>query len=344
MRYFLPVACALAAALPARAALDDKLLPDDADAVIVVNVKQVLASDLYAKNFKKQVDDELAKSPAPAIFKELSLDPFKDVDRLLVVITAASGAATTPGGDMPLFLVEGRFDAAKLLAAAEKAAKDNPKMLQIHARGDAKIVEITGGWAAGGVFAAVVDKTHVAASPRRAEVEDALDKAAGKKKTALKNKTLAGLFARLKEGDSLSLAVSGDTATGRIVMTDGMKTTVTVTHPSDDGVQAFLASARADADLAFSAAVTGKDKDAADKLEKQLNDGLKQAIDATEKEKKPAVARALKTVKVSRKDNTLTIEGKLDADALKEVPFAPIAPSKPPPPPPPLDKSEKKDK
>jgi hypothetical protein len=332
MRYVLPLACVLAAALPARAALDDKYLPDDADAVFVVNVKQVLASDLYARTFKKQVEDELAKGPAPAIFKELGFDPLKDVDRVVVAIPAPSGASATPGGDLPVVLLEGRFDAAKLLAAAEKAAKDNPKMLRIHARGDARIVEATLG-PGPAVFAAAVDKTHIAASARRADVEDALDKAAGKKKTALKNKTLAGLLPRLKEGDSFGAAVSGDAVLG-----PGRR-------PFEEGIQAVLASAKADGDLAFSVSAIAKDKDAADKLEKEFNDNLARSIKSAEDNKKVAVVKMLKGMKLSRKDNTLTTEGKADADVLKEIPFG-YGATPPPvkPPPPGLDKSEKKDK
>src|SRR5262249_32482587 len=62
-------------ALPAQAApapADEqpkvhKFLPDDSGGVFLVNIKQIVASPLYTKNFQKQVDELLKKDEVQTI-------------------------------------------------------------------------------------------------------------------------------------------------------------------------------------------------------------------------------------------------------------------------------------
>jgi hypothetical protein len=316
MRYVLPVACALAAALPARAALDDKYLPDDADAVAVVNVKQALASDLFAKNFKKQAVDALALEPVAAVLKDLGFDPLKDVDRVAFVKT--HGFVPKTEFSSFIVLVEGRFDAGKLLAAAEKAIKDNPKLMKIHARGDARIVELTVPGA--NSFAAVLDPGHVVVAQTQADVAEALDKAAGKKKTALRNKGLASLLAKFKDGDGLTIVASGDTISSEWANAEPGKPKVFMVRTlADEGIVSALISAQIDAEATFTMTLTARDKDAAARAAKGTEEWFMQRADETEKQKLPALAKALKGIRATVKGEVATVEGKGDAEAVQQL-------------------------
>src|ERR1700722_13302674 len=100
-----------AAPLPEAPLLTDKYLLDDADFVLVANVKQILASPVYKKSYDKVVGDFLKEEKVASLLKDLGVDPLKDVDRVCAVM----GRSFFPGGKAgagsgPLLLVQGRFD------------------------------------------------------------------------------------------------------------------------------------------------------------------------------------------------------------------------------------------
>src|SRR5205823_2249051 len=105
-----------------------------------------------------------------------------------------------------MVLVEGRFDPAKLQAGAKKFAK------AMSERGGTSIYEIAP--LGSSIFAAVLDKGHVLLAPQKEQVETALDKATGKKKTGLKSKAFAELLRKIDPEKSLSLIATGDMVVG----------------------------------------------------------------------------------------------------------------------------------
>src|SRR5438105_4660189 len=100
--------CGLAAALaaaPARAGEVDKYLPEDTEVLVSVNVRQIVDSDLFKKYALEQARAALKdQEDVQDVLKELGLDPFKDLDRVLV--------AKPSGGeqDRGLVIAYGRFD------------------------------------------------------------------------------------------------------------------------------------------------------------------------------------------------------------------------------------------
>jgi hypothetical protein len=321
----LTLATAISAAPLGENALSDKYLPDDADAVVVVNVKQLLGSELYTKHYKKLVDDFLTSGPAAPLLKELGVDPLKDVDRIYGIATRSSYKLSTEFKEEgPVALLEGRFDAGKLVAAAEKAAKEHPAILKLHVQGDARIVEYTppSNTPAGPAgYAVVLDRNHVFFSPRRADVDAALEKAAAKKKTALANKTFASLFRKLNDSDSLGVAASGDAKTNKVVIIpmDKPPEPKIATVSDLGGVQTMLISIRVESEATIKSALAFKDKDAAVKMDKTIEEGLKLAVQNLEKSKEfAALVKALKGVKTSVKGEVVTVEGKADAETLQQ--------------------------
>jgi hypothetical protein len=147
---------AFVAAAPVRAVEPDKLLPDDAEAVLVVNVRQILDSPLVKKHALEQVKAALQMD---AQLKQLlaasGVDPLKDVDSLTL-----STAGGTSG--KVLMVVRGKFDLDKVKTAADDFAKKHPGKLKITEEGKTRLYE---GEADGKpVFAAFIDGTTLVAS------------------------------------------------------------------------------------------------------------------------------------------------------------------------------------
>jgi hypothetical protein len=78
-------------AAPSRAADSDKLLPNDANFVVTINVKQMIASPLFKKlDDKFNLKDALKKNAdAKQAIETIGIDPLKDIDQ---VVLAGSGA------------------------------------------------------------------------------------------------------------------------------------------------------------------------------------------------------------------------------------------------------------
>jgi len=74
----------LLTALPARAAVPDKYLPNDTDAVVIVNVQQILASPLFKAHYLTLCQDWLkAPGDLPAFLQAVGLDPLKDIEQIV---------------------------------------------------------------------------------------------------------------------------------------------------------------------------------------------------------------------------------------------------------------------
>src|SRR6266542_1796949 len=203
IRHLWAAGCTLALAAllaaPLHAADVDKLLPNDTETVASVNLKQILESPLakklpldMAKDALKQ-NEEIQKT-----LTELGFDPFKDIDSITVAGAGGSDA------DRMLVIVRGKFEVEKFDKKAEDVAKDMKDQLKIHkvpgaAEGaGSKLYEVTNpNGQPEKVFVAFASKGVLVASPAKDYVLDALEKEAGKKKTALKNKDLAELLGRV---------------------------------------------------------------------------------------------------------------------------------------------------
>src|SRR5206468_1258592 len=111
----LALAAGLAAA-PARAAEADKYLPSDTEAVVGINVRQLLDAPLVKKYALEQIKDALKKNAeVTTALQAMNLDPFKDVNS--VVIAVSDKVAQGQG----LAIVHGNFDVSKITSTLEAA-------------------------------------------------------------------------------------------------------------------------------------------------------------------------------------------------------------------------------
>jgi hypothetical protein len=225
-------------------------------------------------------------------------------------------------------VLQGRFDVAKLQALAEKVQKDGLLKIDIEKYGDSKVYRISGKGFPGPLYAAVLDKTHVGAASNKNTIEDALDKAAGKKKTALKIKALAEMFAKFKGDESLAVLATADAIIGGAkgkLNPDGTQEIEGALR--DQGVEALQVTVNVGDAIKGRTTLTVKDAATAAKIEEGIKGGIKQGITELEKMKEyPALLKALKTVKVAVKDQTVTMEGEGDGEAVQQFFVALLVP------------------
>src|SRR5262245_44761739 len=109
--------------LQAKAFEPDKYLPNDTDAVVVVNVQQILASPLVRTHYAAALPDLLkSNEDVHKVLKSTGLDPLKDIDQVIFAngeslyrLTKGVVKGKTEYGSAGgfFFLVKGRFDVAK---------------------------------------------------------------------------------------------------------------------------------------------------------------------------------------------------------------------------------------
>src|SRR5215469_136225 len=133
-----------AAAAPAPAARPDlsRFLIDDTDFVLVVNVKQILASPAFTRNYQKDVEGLLQSDIVKPWLEGTGFDPLKDVERLIVVMGRSCHPTENDTAHGPLLFLQGRFDPDKLRAKADKLAESMPGLLKSHTLDGVKVYEL----------------------------------------------------------------------------------------------------------------------------------------------------------------------------------------------------------
>jgi hypothetical protein len=292
---------------PSRAADSDKLLPNDANFVVTINIKQMIASPLFKKlDDKFNLKDALKKNAeAKQAIETIGLDPLKDIDQ---VILSGNGSKQ----DEALILVLGKFDKAKLEAAGVKAAQDDKNGLKILKEGGATVYEMTNKKDGQVVYGVIVDNTTIAASPKKDYVLDVLDKKAGKKKGTLK-KDLTDLLGKadLKQSVSVVMVVpQGLGGAEAAEVTDKLKNITGGINITDDVKINF--------DMA------AKDENGAKEVAKKLDEGLGQVkafagIMAAQNKPLAPVVDILGTFKVEAKGSSVNVKGEVSKDIIDKL-------------------------
>jgi hypothetical protein len=114
-----PAGAAPPSGLRAAGADAGRWVADDADFVLVINMKQLAKAELMKKDGKKAFDDALKHfEQAQALVDATGLKPFEDIDSVLV--SGVLGQKNTRG----IMVVRGRFDPVKALAIAKQKKND----------------------------------------------------------------------------------------------------------------------------------------------------------------------------------------------------------------------------
>lgn len=310
MKLFSKIGLALAglavlAAAQTHAAEPDKLLPSDADVVLVVNVRQILDSPVIKKYALDQLkagiakDERIAKPLAAA-----GIDPLKDVDSILI-----AGPANQTGADKALIVARGRFDLDKIQTTATDVAKKTEGKLKIHKEGGLNVYEIKGDNKPG--FMAFKDEsTMVASANKDYTVEIASGKASGRP-----GKGLISALDKVNGKDSIWLA---------LVISDEMKKAM-AKNPQTAAIAPKLESVTASINLTdfllATVLIHTSDAEAAEQVKmlvNQLKPFLAVLAQANE-EAAPIVNELLQNLKVESDKKAVSISLKVTEDVVKKL-------------------------
>jgi hypothetical protein len=305
----------------------ERLLPNDTEAVVVVNFKQFLDSPLLKKGGALEAIKEMLKKndDVQKNLADLGFDPFTDVDALI-------SAQTGEGQDKGLVVLTGKFDVPKFKTKAEAVAKEKKDSVKIHSVAAGKdeytvyevsnldqLIKLPAELEAFGpdttaVFVGV-DKSAVVLSASKDYVAEALAKAAGKKKTELANKEVKKLLARVDPKRTLSLVIMAS------VLTKGPLGEEPEAKEALDKLENITGGITVGDGIKTQIVLAAKDADAAKALNKKVDEGLDQAqqlvgaLADLRKDLAPLLD-ILKGVKVAAKDKAVTIDSDISSEVL----------------------------
>jgi hypothetical protein len=280
---------ALFLAAQAPAAEVDKYLLNDTDGVVVLNVKQLVEAPLFKKHYQENLQKLIAgNKDVKQAFTDLGLDPFKNIERLLVVHGENSHRLDDkPGGPgkSSLFLIaRGKFDTAKIHAKATQFAKEIPELLKVEKTAAGPIYQLA---LVEPFYVAMPDGTTIVASFFKDQILEALDKGQGKRKTELKFKDVQTLIGKADAKQTVWLV-----ATGRMAhsfdtnekLVNGKKVLVTTKDTlANGGVETMAGGLTAGDGITSALVITSKDNDTAKKVGDFIQTDLGQAVEKAAK-------------------------------------------------------------
>jgi hypothetical protein len=289
----------------------DKLLPDDSEVVISINVRQILDSALVKKHGIKPAEQALqANEEVQKVLKALDFDPLKDVTSFTIA---------GPGGteDKGLFIVRGKFDAKKI--ATKIADLDRPDLKTTTVDGR-KIFEITPPEKRGGsekIYATVVGSEALVGAANKDYLLNVL-KRYDKNQAATLNKQVKQLIEKSDGKQSVWIVALGD----------GIRKNPNLNDEKAKEVLGRIDSVRVGLTLSdgfkFDSTVTAKDADGAKALKTDAESGLDSAkgvvaLLAGNKPEFAIIGDFLDSIKCSLDSKDLILQGKLSGDSLEKV-------------------------
>ena len=253
---------ALALAAPARAVEPDRYVSANSDVVAVINIRQILESPLLKKDDLEKLKGHLKSKPeVQAALEAVGLDPFKDVDSVLIAGSLPTGPGAEPKG---VAVVRGRFDLDKVKTAAKDFAEKNPDQLKITDDGGRPVYQIqdknSNDKAA---YASFADKNTLVVTPSKEATASAIKGAeAPKVSPALKS-----ALAKVSGKESMWVAVAFGEDVKKLMAAGG--------NPTLKQLAPKLESATGDMnlgnDFTFNLFVHTTDPKAAEQIQKMVN-------------------------------------------------------------------------
>jgi hypothetical protein len=308
----------------------DKYLLDDTNGVLVIDVKQILSSPAYKKNFQKQLGALIALPQAQEYLKDVGFDPLKDVERVIICLSKScfnQGSAGADSDDGPFILFQGKFDPVKAKTKMDALARNHPDQVSSTTLpGGQTIYRID---PRHGPYVAQLDGNTLVLAGRKAHVVAALEKVSGKKVTKFAHKEVAEKLRKFKpevaiQGFALEQMIMH---AGVTVKADGMGNQTVETNftsLADNGFKEATLNINIKDDARGSVVWTVKDKDKVkpltDMFTKGLDDMRKGVARFVERQPQLApLARFLEGVTIKSMGQTITMEGKAEASVVEAL-------------------------
>lgn len=315
IRRWLLALALLALTVPARAADIDQYLPSDTQAVLTVNVRQILDSPLIKKHALGIMKAFLqSNAEAQKILKPLGFDPLTDVSSFTF---AGPGGSDQSKG---LVLVHGKFDVEKFRTKADELAKQDEKKLKVTKEGDYTLytTEIEQQGNSQTMYMAIVDDTTLAASPSKNYVVQVLDQKAGKGKSELKA-DLKGLLEKADANQSISFVALGDVLRKSPLAGDSDKAKDLLAK-----IESITGGLTISDEFKMDVNIASKDEDAAKELTKDIKEGLERvkgmaAFFANERKELAPLVEALNNVKIDAKGTNVSVRGEITNEVIEKA-------------------------
>jgi len=195
-----------APAAPAGKFEPEKWLAESSDVVMAINVRVLLDSAMMKKGGLPAIKDALKNNEmATTILKSAGIDPFKDIDTILI-----SGTGKDKKDARAQIIIRGNFDPEKFRSAAETCAKKNPDDVKVTKSDGQYLYEMN--FPQGKLIGAFADKATFVMTQSKDATLDVVKN--GGKKVASINKALKGAVNKFTGKESMAMA---------LVVTDEMK-------------------------------------------------------------------------------------------------------------------------
>jgi hypothetical protein len=279
---------------------------------VVLNVRQALDAALIQKHLAGLLKQSLRSPRLRAIFDPLKLDPLQDVAGLTLAVSRPAAL------DSWLLLVEGRFDPDRF-----QTQKVLPRHVVPDGRGgqyhlyEVQMLDFGGFAAVPAVpvraFVAVLSPTTLVIAPDQATAVTALDKAAGTRRTALRDPRQA-LLEQPGPRPTLWLALLGSV---RLALTEP---TLQQAH----GIEMVRGGLTVAEDVRAEYVLTATDAEAGGRLARQMEDGVSQpkglaAVQLKTQPELAALADVLQTLQITATGDTVTVQGRMGQDIIPRL-------------------------
>ena len=325
-RFWFAAVCTLALFVSATAAQAQaiKLLPNDTELIVTVNLQQILKSEVVKANqaildlVKAKITEKLEEKGVDKHLNKAGFDLYKDLTSITVAI---------PGGrdsGEGFIVLEGNFDADKIEAAAIEVNKDAGNNLKIIKIANVKAFEVAPKDEKT-MYVGILNANTLIACASKADFAEAVARLNGTKSASFKADAIKPLLQTVNNKQSIS-----------IVATSNVIEKLSANNPNAGGDQAkvalivlkqmegFSAGITIEKNIDFQVGVNTKDKDTASKFaafsDKFIQDARgKVAKLAAQNEKlEPAVA-VLQTLRAAAQGNNLMITGQVTFETLEKL-------------------------
>jgi hypothetical protein len=322
-RVMLGAALVFGLATTTRAAEPDKLLPAETDTVAIVNLRQIIGSDIIKKYALDQIKQVLEGQDAKKILEDLGLDPLKDVEK--IVVGSVETQFKKDAQPKFLIIVHGKFEAEKLYKAAEVESKREGSKISLVKDGDTVMFKFEPGGAQGPVYGTVVNEKTVIAGSDKALITTALKVADASKPAPLK-KELAALIGKLDDKASISMAsvLKGKLDEVKLPAGGGLPVKLDGIEKAIPKIETAAVSIKIGTDVLLDVTIGMKDEDAAGDMRNALDDlfrdlkPLVQGLGEFEPRAKP-LSDVLASVKITSKNKDVTLTGKITGDNIGKM-------------------------
>jgi hypothetical protein len=321
-RNWIAAACTMAVLLGTSSAQaqQTKILPNDSEMIVTINLQQILKSEVLKSNkllldlVKAKLTDELDNKGIGKYFKKADFDLFRDL---------TSVTMSFPGGRNPeegFILLEGKFDLDKIEAAAVDAAEDAGGGLKVTRIANIKAFEV----APEGektIYIGVLDKKTMIAAATKADFADAVARFKGTKDSSLKTE-VKDLLKTVNSKQSINaIATSNILAKLSEKAPQGNNEQAKMAVAALNKLEGVSLAITVQKDIDFQVGVNTKDKETAESfatLGTVAIAGLKMSLADKAKNNEdllPAVD-VLKTLRATAKGTNLIIQGQISFETL----------------------------